>query len=267
MSHPESTDPAAELRGRTALVTGGSDGIGLAVAQRLAAAGAALVLIGRDPGRLQRAADSMPAAAGAVRTLSVDLADVDALTDTLAAVAQVAADTSILVNNVGAASFADLADTTIEQIDAMVHLNVKLPLLLTRELLPGLTRRPSSVVNITSYWGDKMVEGRHSSAYSATRGAQASMTKALANELGPQQVRVNGIAPGSVRTGNFEREFLARMSDEDRERYEDTVPRDYPMGHIGEPSDVAEAVYYLASDRSRWVTGTIMRVDGGLMIR
>lgn len=239
------------LTGKTALITGGSEGIGLAIATAFAREGANLVLLARDKRKL----DALPLAD--TRTIAVDLNDEDAL---VAAVESL--DVDVLVNNVGLAHMPPLAELTKPQFDAMVHLNLRVPVLLTQLLRERLT----AIVNISSYWADKMVAGRPSSVYSATRGALNSLTKALANELGPD-VRVNAIAPGSIRTPTFERAHLAHMSSNQRTDYERYVHDAYPAQRIGEPEDVAEAAVYLASDDARWVTGTVLRVDGGLTVR
>ncbi|GAB3444903.1 SDR family oxidoreductase [Streptomonospora sediminis] len=239
------------LTGKTALITGGSEGIGLAVATAFAREGADLVLLARDRRKLDAVALAN------TRTVAVDLNDEDAL---VAAVESL--DVDVLVNNVGLAHMPPLAELTKSQFDEMVHLNLRVPVLLTQLL----HERLRAIVNISSYWSDKMVAGRPSSVYSATRGALNSLTKALANELGPQ-VRANAIAPGSIRTPTFERAYLAQMTEARRTDHERYVRDAYPAQRIGEPGDVAEAAVYLASDDSRWVTGTVLQVDGGLTVR
>ncbi|MFC4907390.1 SDR family NAD(P)-dependent oxidoreductase [Actinomadura gamaensis] len=239
------------LTGKTALITGGSEGIGLAIATAFAREGANLVLLARDKRKL----DALTLTN--TRTVAVDLNDEDAL---VAAVESL--DVDVLVNNVGLSHMPPLAELTKAQFDAMVHLNLRVPVLLTQLLCDRLT----AVVNISSYWADKMVAGRPSSVYSATRGALNSLTKALANELGPR-VRVNAIAPGSIHTPTFERVYLGQMTADQRADYEHYVHSAYPAQRIGEPGDVAEAAVYLASDDARWVTGTVLQVDGGLTVR
>ncbi|HEY3471896.1 MAG TPA: SDR family oxidoreductase [Amycolatopsis sp.] len=250
------------LTGRTALITGGSEGIGFAVADAFARSGADLVLVARDAGKLAAAATGLRRHGVEVSTVATDLADPGAVAGHLG---QLRAD--ILVNNAGVTHLKTLADTTDADFDAMVRVNLGVPFQLTRLLLPSLTAAGGSVVNISSYWGRKMVEGRPASVYSATRGALDAFTKALASELGPAGVRVNAIVPGSVRTPAFERRFLGPMSDGERTDYEEYVRRAYPMARIGRPEDVAAAALYLASPENSWVTGTVLTVDGGFTVR
>ncbi|TWF94705.1 SDR family NAD(P)-dependent oxidoreductase [Saccharopolyspora dendranthemae] len=239
------------LTGKTALITGGSEGIGLAIATAFAREGANLVVLARDRQKL----DALTLTN--TRTVAVDLNDEDALVTAVESL-----DVDVLVNNVGLAQMPPLAELTKSQFDAMVHLNLRVPVLLTQLLHERLT----AIVNISSYWADKMVAGRPSSVYSATRGSLNSLTKALANELAPH-VRVNAIAPGSIHTPTFERAHLAQMTADQRAEYEHYVHDAYPAQRIGEPEDVAEAAVYLASDDARWVTGTVLQVDGGLTVR
>ncbi|MFH8984458.1 SDR family NAD(P)-dependent oxidoreductase [Streptomyces varsoviensis] len=252
-------------RANTAVVTGGSDGLGYAIADALASKGADLILVGRDPHRLGRARRTLLAHGAAVHTVPADLAEPGAVAAVGEAVRALTDRVDTLVNNVGAAHFAPLADTTPEMVDAMLHLNVKVPLLLSRALLAELTRAQGGIINISSYWARKMTAGRASAAYSATRGAVNSLTMALANELGPAGVRVNALAPGAVHTSTYQHSYLDPMTPPQRAAHDAGIQDAYPLGRIGAPRDVAEAAAYLAE--ARWTTGTVLTVDGGLTVR
>jgi NAD(P)-dependent dehydrogenase (short-subunit alcohol dehydrogenase family) len=249
------------LSGKTALITGGSDGIGLAIADAFAREGADLVLLARNPRNLATAADALRAHRHGVRTLSVDLTDPRALDAT-----RLPEEVDILVNNAGVAHFAPLPDIQRADFDTMVRVNLAVPFELSHRLLPALTAARGAIINISSYWATKMVPGRPSSIYSATRGALNSLTRALASELGPAGIRVNAIAPGAVHTPTYQRRHLDPMTPDQRRAHRDHVRQAYPAGRIGDPADVAAAALYLASSGA-WVTGTILTVDGGLTIR
>ncbi|GAB2799270.1 hypothetical protein GCM10027091_33620 [Streptomyces daliensis] len=197
--------------------------------------------------------------------MSADLAEPGAVAAVGEAVRALTEHVDTLVNNAGAAHFAPLADTTPDMIDAMLHLNVKVPLLLSRALLAELTRAQGSIINISSYWARRMTAGRASAAYSATRGAINSLTMALANELGADGVRVNALAPGAVHTPTYQRSYLDPMTPRQRAAHDAGIQAAYPLGRIGTPRDVAEAAAYLAD--ARWTTGTVLTVDGGLTVR
>ncbi|MCO5972727.1 SDR family NAD(P)-dependent oxidoreductase [Actinoallomurus soli] len=251
----------------TAVVTGGSDGLGYAIAGALAAQGADLILVARDPGRLEAARKSLLQHGTSVHTLATDLSDPGAVTPVAQQILALTDRVDTLVNNAGTAHFGSLRDTSTEEFDAMWQLNVKVPFLLSRALLDALILARGSIINISSYWAHKMAAGRSSAAYSATRGAINSMTRALANELGPSGVRVNAIAPGAVHTPTYEHAYLGRMSPQQRETHDQQVSIAYPLGRIGRPQDIAEAAAYLASSRAQWTTGIILAVDGGLTVR
>ncbi|MFH8807305.1 SDR family NAD(P)-dependent oxidoreductase [Streptomyces hygroscopicus] len=248
-----------------AVVTGGSEGLGLAIADAFAADGADLILVARNRDKLQAAAGELGRHGTAVRTVAADLSAPDAPARIAAQVADLTDRVDTLVNNVGTAHFASLADTTVDAMNTMWHLNVQVPLLLSQQLLPALLNARGNIINISSYWAHKMVAGRSSAAYSATRGALNSLTRALANELGPQGVRVNAIAPGAVHTPTYERSYLAPMTAGQRTAHDRRIEDSYPLGRLGTAHDIAAAAAYLAS--AQWTTGAILAVDGGLTVR
>jgi NAD(P)-dependent dehydrogenase (short-subunit alcohol dehydrogenase family) len=251
---------------RTAIITGGSDGIGLDVADRLAAQGDDVVIVARDRRKLDRAATESRRHRGRVEVVAADLAQPAAVSDVLAVIQGLNVRVDTLVNNAGIARFASLPDTSDVAIEVMFHLNVRVPLALTRGLLDALGSAKVSVVNISSYWATKMIAGRPSAAYSASRSAIAGMTRALASELGAQGIRVNAVAPGAVYTDSYRR-YLDAMSAPDRTQHDDNVRAAYPLERIGSPNYVAAAVEFLSSADAGWITGTVLAVDGGLTTR
>jgi len=252
---------------RLAVITGGSDGIGYAIADRLASRGADVVLVARNRRKLDDAAEGLRRHGNAVDVISSDLMQPEAVADVLASLRRVTDRVDVLVNNAGVARFADLSDTTDSAVEAVFHLNAKVPLALTRGLLTALGAARGSVVNISSYWATKMVAGRASAAYSASRAAVEGMTKALASELGARGIRVNAVAPGAVNTETYQRAYLDSMSPAERARHDEYVRSAYPLGRIGSPQDVAAAAEFLCSADAAWITGAVLAVDGGLTTR
>jgi len=125
-----------------------------------------------------------------------------------------------------------------------------------------LAQPGASIINISSYFANKMIMGRAMSVYSLSKGALNSLTKALAFELGPRGIRVNPVAPGSVDTP-MRRKSIEVMSKDDQVELKRYVERSYPLGRIGQPSDLGGIVVFLASQEAAWATGGVFAIDGG----
>jgi len=252
------------LNNKNAVITGGSDGIGLGIAKAFAREGANLLLIGKDPEKLQRAQQALLNEFGVqVHTLSADLSKTETVTEVVKDIERLLPTVDILVNNAGLGKFVPFEQVDNTLYDAHFNLNVKAPYFLTQGLLPALVKSKGNVINISSYFAHRMLPNRATTVYSATKGALNSFTKALAFEVGQLGVRVNGVAPGSISTPQFNRNLQA-LTPEKQAAFETMVKEIYPLQHIGTPEDIAKACVFLASDNASWITGTVLAVDGGL---
>nr|WP_314994906.1 SDR family oxidoreductase [uncultured Capnocytophaga sp.] len=252
------------LNNKNAVITGGSDGIGLGIAKAFAREGANLLLIGKDPEKLQRAQQALlNEFAVQVHTLSADLSKTEIVTEVVKDIERLLPAVDILVNNAGLARFVPFEQVDNTLYDAHFNLNVKAPYFLTQGLLPALVKSKGNVINISSYSVHRMLPNRAATVYSATKGALNSFTIALAFEVGHLGVRVNAIAPGNISTPQFNRNLQA-LTAEKQAAFETMVKEIYPLQHIGTPQDIAQAAVFLASDNASWITGTILAVDGGL---
>lgn len=251
------------LQNRRALITGSSDGIGLAIAAQFVAEGAEVWLVGRDAEKLAGAAERLGSGGATVLTSSLDLRDSQAIDSLANDVAAQWPHVDILVNNAGMAQFTPFAEVATDQIESQLRLNLLAPYLLTQRLLPQLAAVQGNVINISSTSAHRLVPGRPASVYAMTKGGLNSLTKALALELGPLGVRVNAIAPGTVKTRLTET-MIASMSDSRRAEYENFVAQSFALGRLGEPHEVAYLAAHLASDEAQWTTGSIFIIDGGL---
>ncbi|ASF44364.1 SDR family NAD(P)-dependent oxidoreductase [Capnocytophaga endodontalis] len=252
------------LNNKNAVITGGSDGIGLGIAKAFAREGANLLLIGKDPEKLQRAQQELLNEFGVqVHTLSADLSKIETVTEVVKNIEQLLPAVDILVNNAGLARFVPFEQVDNTLYDAHFNLNVKAPYFLTQGLLPALVKSKGNVINISSYSVHRMLPNRAATVYSATKGALNSFTIALAFEVGHLGVRVNAIAPGNISTPQFNRNLQA-LTPEKQAAFETMVKEIYPLQHIGSPEDIAKACVFLASDNASWITGTVLAVDGGL---
>jgi NAD(P)-dependent dehydrogenase (short-subunit alcohol dehydrogenase family) len=247
------------LRGKRALVTGGSDGIGFAIAEALQREGAEISIVGRDAEKLKAASARL---GDSVASISADLATAAGIDAVVEHVKRSGRTLDILINNAGVAFLVPFESVTEAQFQQSFALNVTAVFFLTQKLLPHLTPDAASVINVSSYFANKMIPKRPSSIYSLSKGALNSLTKSLAFELGPRGIRVNAIAPGTVDTA-MRRRTVDNLPEAAKAELQAYVQRSYPLGRIGRPEDVAGIAVYLASDEAAWTSGGIFAVDGG----
>lgn len=246
------------LRGKRALVTGGSEGIGFAIAEAFVREGADVAIVGRDPGKLASARGQL---SEAVETISADLTTGEGIDAVVAQVAASGKPLDVLVNNAGVAYLVPFETVSEEQYRNSFALNVTAVFFLTQKLLPHLGSG-ASVINISSYFAGKMIPKRPSSLYSLSKGALNSLTKSLAFELGPRGIRVNAIAPGTIDTA-MRRRSVENLPEAAQAELKAYVERSYPLGRIGKADDIAGMAVHLASDESAWTSGAVLAVDGG----
>tara|TARA_R110002072_G_scaffold289831_4_gene457138 strand:+ start:2874 stop:3650 length:777 start_codon:yes stop_codon:yes gene_type:complete len=254
---------AGRLKDQKAVITGGSDGIGLAIASAFAAEGAHLWTIARDADKLAATADAFKNKGVNVRFTAADLVDPQAAEQVGSEIAETWDDLDVLVNNAGMARFTNFSDVPPAELHAQVQLNLLSPYLLTQRLLPLLATARGNVIKISSTSAHRLIPGRPASVYAMTKGGVNSLTKALALELGPQGVRVNAIAPGTIKT-SLTQKMIASFSEERKTEYDKFVRQSFALGRLGEPEDVAHLAVYLASAEAKWTTGSVFIVDGGL---
>jgi NAD(P)-dependent dehydrogenase (short-subunit alcohol dehydrogenase family) len=237
------------LRGKIALVTGASRGIGAATAQALDAAGAQVILVGRQIETLDDVAATLQHPS---QTVVADLAEPDAAER----IAEACGHVDILVNNAAAAARLPTTDVTGELIDGILDVNVRNLLLLIKALVPSMIAAGGgSIINLSSVSG--IVGTPNRAAYAASKGAVDAMTRSLAMEFGARGIRVNSVAPGVIDT-----ELWAKNKAIDG--VPEQINRLIPMRRWGTPQEVADVIVFLASDAARYVTAQTIHVDGGM---
>ena len=239
------------LEGRIALVTGAARGLGIAIAQRLARAGASVWLNGRDRAALGDAADRI---GGDARVLAFDIGDDDATAAAFATLAEDGLD--ILVNNVGQRDRRSLAQLRREDMAAMLATNLVAPFDLARRAVPLMEARGyGRIVNITSIAAEI---ARGDILYTASKGGLAALTRAFAAELGGTGITVNAVAPGYFAT-----EANEEMSTDPG--IAQHLERRTSLGRWGDPGEIGGAVAFLASPEASYITGHTLAVDGGYL--
>lgn len=239
-----------ELTGKIALVTGSTGGIGSETAKLLAAAGAEVVVSGRNLDRGEATVRAIIEGGGKARFVATDLADVAALRH----LADAAGAVDILVNNAAAFPVAATVDQDVDSFDAALATNVRAPFFLTAALAPGMVAKGSgSIVNVTTMAARIGMAGL--STYGATKAALESLTRTWAAEFSGSGVRVNAVSPGPTRTDMV----LATMGEDGARQVAGTTL----LGRLAAPREIAEVIVFIASDRASFVTGATIAADAG----
>jgi NAD(P)-dependent dehydrogenase (short-subunit alcohol dehydrogenase family) len=244
------------LAGKVALVTGGGSGIGQATAELFAAEGARVVVADRNLGGARTTVEHITSAGGDARAIEADVSVEDSVADMVARAIDGYGRIDILVNNAALARGDNLLEIDLATWELNLQVTLRSVFLCSKAVLPGMiARRSGAIVNISSVNG---LAGYGEEAYSAAKAGVINMTKNMALTYGPSGVRTNCICPGTIRTPVWQ-PFL-----EQNPGHLDRIARWYPLGRVGEPTDIAKAALFLASDDASWITGSTLVVDGGL---
>ena len=247
------------LDGRTALVTGGSRGLGRVIARALAEAGADLILVGRDRESLERTAAELTPLGPAVRVVPGDVGTPDGAAAVCAAALAPGRPIDVLVNNVGGRRLdVPTEDFPLDDWRRLLDLNLTSALVCCQKLgKPMLDRGRGAVVNVTSIAGPVAIKGIRGRHYETAKAALTALTRSLAADWAPRGVRVNAIAPGVFET-DPNKAWFARKPE-----FRESFVAHIPMARLGRPDEIGPAAVFLASDASSYVTGATLVVDGG----
>jgi NAD(P)-dependent dehydrogenase (short-subunit alcohol dehydrogenase family) len=237
----------------TALITGGTSGIGFATARKLAGLGIHTLLVGRNAERGKKAVEEIRAAGGKADFISADLRDAASAREVAKRAVELGnGQVNILINNAGIFPFGPTHEMTEEQFDRVYSTNVKAPYFLVAELAPLMAKRgKGAIVNISTMVADYGMPGM--SLYGSTKAAISLLTKAWAAEYGPKGVRVNAVSPGPTRTEGTE--VMGEGLDQ--------LAAQAPAGRTASADEIAEAIVFLATDRASFIHGANLAVDGG----
>ncbi len=243
-----------ELEGKVAMVTGGGRGIGRTIAAQMACGlGARVAVLDRDYEHAVEVADEIECGAKGFR---VDVVDPEAIASCVAEVERDLGPIEVLVNNAGVTRDNLLVRLSEEHWDTVLDVNLKGAYLMTKAVARGMMQRRSGrIINIASVVG--LVGNKGQANYAASKAGLIGLTKSVAKELAPRNIRVNAVAPGFIET-----DMTAGLSAEAREALSSQIA----LGRLGTPDDIASAVAFLASDAASYITGQVLVVDGGMVM-
>lgn len=247
------------LAGKTALVTGASRGIGRAIALRMAEAGATVLINSRTPERCQAVVEEITALGGKAAAVPHNISKEAEVRELARSCLEQFGTIDIFVGNAAAnPHYGPALEAPMEAVDKIIDTNIKSNLILCQEFVPGMRKKGDGVIMlITSIAGTQSSEGL--AIYGMSKAAEASLVRSLATELGPDNIRVNAIAPGLVRTD------FAKALWEDKDRLKRTEEA-YPLQRIASPDEIAGTAVWLGSPAGAFVTGQTITVDGGITV-
>jgi NAD(P)-dependent dehydrogenase (short-subunit alcohol dehydrogenase family) len=246
------------LTDKVAIVTGASSGIGRATASLFAKNGAKVVAVGRNETELNHLRDESRDGEGSIKALLADLTElsqVDRLvTETLDNFGKI----DILVNAAGIIKNGNIEDTTLDEWDKMLNINLRSVFNLMQKCVPHLEQTKGNIVNVSSVTGPRAFP--NVLAYCVSKAGVDQLTRCAALELAPKGIRVNAVNPGVVVTGLHKR---SGMTEEKYDAFLEHSRTTHPLGRVGQPTEVAELIMFLASDKAGWITAATYEIDGG----
>jgi NAD(P)-dependent dehydrogenase (short-subunit alcohol dehydrogenase family) len=240
------------------IVTGASSGIGRATAMRFGRAGAAIVAVGRDAAALTDVARAVEGEGGTCSTITADVTDPVAPSRIVDAALKQMGGLTTLVNAAGIIGNGSIETTTDEEWDTMMDINARAPFRLMRAAMPALIESKGSVVNVSSVTGLRSFPGVL--AYCVSKSAVDQLTRCAALEVAAKGVRINAVNPGVV-ISNLHRR--GGMNEEKYSAFLEHSKATHPIGRPGEPTEIADLIFFLASPGAAWITGETVSIDGG----
>lgn len=246
------------MQDKVIMITGASSGIGRASALLFAEAGAKVIAVGRNEKELGLVRDESKDKQGTIKTYLADIRETSQVDRLLVEIVENYGDIDVLVNAAGIIGSGSIENTTLDEWDKMMNINVRSMFYIMQKVVPQLEKTKGNIVNVSSVTGTRAFPNVLS--YCVSKAAVDQLTRCAALELAPKGVRVNAVNPGVVVTNLHKR---SGMNAEDYEKFLEHGQNTHPLGRVGEASEVADLIFFLASEKAAWITGATYEIDGG----
>ena len=246
------------MDGKVAIITGASSGIGRAAATEFVKRGISVVAVGRNEADLASLRGETRESMGALKTHLADVTEFTQIDRLLSETVEHFGRLDILVNAAGIIKGGNIENTSIDEWDRMMNINVRSVFYVMQKCVPHLEKTKGNVVNVSSVTGLRSFP--NVLAYCVSKAAVDQLTRCSALELAPKGIRVNAVNPGVVVTNLHRR---SGMTEADYEKFLANAKNTHPIGRAGEPAEVADLIYFLASENAKWITGATYSIDGG----
>lgn len=246
------------MQGKTVVITGASSGIGRASAVKFAANGASVVAVGRNEKELNHLREEAQEKNGTVKTVLADIRETTQVDKLITDTAESLGGVDVLVNAAGIIGNGSIETTTLEEWDKMLNINLRAVFYMMQKCVPHLEKTKGNIVNVSSITGLRAFP--NVLAYCVSKAATDQLTRCSALELAPKGVRVNAVNPGVVVTNLHKR---GGMEEKNYQAFLEHSKGTHPLGRVGETNEVAELIYFLASEKASWITGATYEIDGG----
>jgi NAD(P)-dependent dehydrogenase (short-subunit alcohol dehydrogenase family) len=246
------------MQGKVAIVTGASSGIGRATALLFAENGAQVIALGRKEDELNSLDKEAQSKPGTLQTKIIDLLETEQVETFINETIENAGQIDVLVNAAGIILNGTIENTTLDDWDRMMNINLRAVFVMSQKCVPHLEKTKGNIVNVSSVSGARAFP--NVLAYCVSKAGVDHLTRCAALELAPKGVRVNAVNPGVVVTELHKR---GGMAEQDYEMFLENSKKTHPIGRVGNPQEIADLIYYLASDKASWITGATYEIDGG----
>lgn len=246
------------MQNKVAVITGASSGIGRATALLFAKKGSKVIAVGRNSKELNALKDEFNEKKGLIKTVLADLTETTQVDKLVTDAAENFGQIDVLVNAAGIIQNGSIETTTLDDWDKMMNVNLRAVFYIMNKCVPHLERTKGNIVNVSSVTGTRAFP--NVLAYCVSKAATDQLTRCAALELAPKGVRVNAVNPGVVVTNLHKR---SGMAGENYDKFLEHSKTTHPLGRVGKASEVAELIYFLASEKASWITGATYEIDGG----